>query len=68
MYDEDGHLVNTIVSSDVKELGGQHLATKMEMIPADKSGQKTIMTIENILYDQDISDRFFTQQNMKRVK
>ncbi len=68
MYDEDGYLVNTLNSTDIKEMDGKLLATKMEMSPEDKPGNKTIMAIDDIKFDKPIEDSFFTTQNMKRVK
>lgn len=67
-YDEDGFLVNTMISSDIKNLGGKMLPSKMEMIPADKKGNKTIMTQKWIVFDEDIDDGFFSPQNMKKIK
>ena len=67
-YDEDQYLVTTMNSSDIKEMGGRLLATKMEMIPADNPGQKTIMEYKSLEFDIDIEESFFSVQNMKRVK
>ena len=68
MFDEDEFLINIINSSEIKKMDGQTLATKMELIPVEKEGQKTIMTIKKIQFDQPIKDRFFSTQNMKKVK
>jgi len=68
MYDEDGYLVNVMNSMDIKEMGGKKLAAKMEMIPVDKPGNKTIMEITAIEFDKPIDDSFFSTSNMKTVK
>lgn len=68
MYDEDGYLVNTMNSMDIKEMGGKTLAAKMEMIPEEEPGHKTIMEITSIEFDRPIDDEFFTTSNMKRIK
>ena len=68
MYDEDGELVNTLVASDIKTLGGRLLPAKMEMFPAGKKDQKTVMTYQSLHFDGPISDNFFTTQNMKKVQ
>lgn len=68
MYDEDGYLVNTMKSSKIKMIGGRLLPSQLEMIPADKKGQKTLLTYASMSFDQPISDSFFSTQNMKRVK
>ncbi len=67
-YDEEDVLVNTMISSDVKDLGGKILPAKMEMIPADKKGNKTVMTNKWIKFDEPIEDSFFSSDNMKKVK
>lgn len=65
MYDEDGNLVNTLNETDVKMMGGRLLPTTLEMIPHDKPGHKTIITYQKEIFDQPISDDFFSTQNMK---
>lgn len=66
-YDEDGYLVNTMIASNIKEMGGRILPAKLELIPADKKGHKTVMTYQKMEFDEPIPDDFFTTQNMKRV-
>lgn len=67
MYDEDGYLVNTMRGSKIKNLGGRVLPSYMEMIPADKPNQKTVLEYKHLVFDKPISDGFFSVQNMKRV-
>jgi len=68
MYDEDGKLVNTLNQYDIKMMGGRLLPTTMEMIPSDKPGHKTIISYQSEIFDQPISDDFFSTQNMKNPK
>lgn len=67
-YDEDDILVRVMTGSDVKELGGRRLATTMEMVPVEEEGNKTMIIYEDIAFDIDVSERFFSIQNMKRVE
>lgn len=67
-YDEDGYLVNTMLGKEVKELGGKLLPSKLEVIPADKEGHKTVIEYLHLSFDQDIEEGFFSVQNMKRVR
>jgi len=67
-YDEDDELVNIMNSYNVKEMGGRLLPSKLEMIPVDKKGQKTIMEYKSIKFDVPIEESFFTVQNMKRLR
>lgn len=67
-YDEDGFLVNVMNSSDIKEMGGRKVTSKIEMIPKDKNGYSTIIYYNNIQFDKEIQDSFFTTRNMKLIK
>jgi outer membrane lipoprotein-sorting protein len=68
MYDEDGKLVNTMINSDVKMMGGRLLPAQVEMIPSDKPGHRTVITYQSEEFDKPISDDFFSTQNMKNPK
>ncbi|TOF09738.1 outer membrane lipoprotein-sorting protein [Vibrio parahaemolyticus] len=67
-YDEFDERVNVLTTYDVKELGGRKIATRMEMKPVDKPGNKTIFTTHQALFDFDINDDFFSQQQMKSLR
>lgn len=66
-YDEENTLVNTMLASDIKMLGGKLLPSRMEMMPADKKGNKTILIYSSLVFDKEISEEFFSTQNMQRV-
>ncbi len=67
-YDENMALVNTQTASQISQFNDRKIPTHMEMIPADKEGNKTILDMKNMIFNKDIPDSFFSQQNMKRVK
>lgn len=67
-YDEDEYLINTEILTDVKMMDGRLIPTHLEMIPEEKEGQKTIMNFDNIEFDIDIDESFFSQQNVKRIR
>lgn len=67
-FDEDDKLVDILQCSDVKEMGGRIMPCKMEMIPAEKKGQETIITYNSATFNQPISEDFFTTENMKKLK
>lgn len=67
-YDEDNEMVRVMTGSEVEQLGGRLLPTKMEMIPVEEEGNRTIITYQDIEFDIDISEQFFSIQNMKRVQ
>ncbi len=67
-YDEDGYLQNTEYAYDIKSFGDRELPSRIEMVPADKEEQKTIITIEEAVYNEPIKDSFFSKQNMTKVR
>lgn len=67
-YDEDDFLINTMVLSDIKEIGGRIIPTHLEMIPAENPDQKTEIIYKDMEFDIDLKPSFFSLQNMKRVR
>ena len=67
-YDEDNYLVNVLQVLEVEPMGGKPFPTKIEMVPVDEEGHKTVMEYNNIIFDKNIPDNFFSVQNMKRVR
>lgn len=67
-YDEDEYLVNTMLGKDVKNFDGKLLPARLEVIPAEEEGNKTIIEYLSLAFDEKISDSFFSVQNLKRVR
>ena len=67
-FDETLELVNTMIGSNIQNVGDRSIPKKMEMTPADKPGNKTIFEYSEIKFNESISSSFFSKQNMKRVK
>lgn len=67
-YDEDGELVNIMYGSEVKVLGGRKITSRIEMVPAEKEGHSTLIRYEDIRFNQEIPDEFFTPRNMTRLQ
>lgn len=67
-FDEDDYMVRYMTGSDVKEMNGRIIPTRMEMIPVDEEGHKTVIIYNDIEFNIDISERFFSIQNMKRIQ
>jgi len=67
-FDEDLELVNTLVASNVKEMGSEIIPTNMVFYPEDKPQQKTIMEYTTIKFNVKIPDYYFTTQFMTKVK
>ncbi len=68
LFDEEGYLINRVLFSEIELLDGRLLPSKMEYIPIDKKGQKTVIKYQKVDYDIEINDSFFSMQNMKRVR
>ena len=68
LYDEDGYLVRTESGSEIKIMDGRAIPTILELVPAEETGNKTIVEIKDIKFNVPIEDNFFSQQNMKRVR
>ena len=66
-YDEDDYLIKTETASDIKTMDGRVIPTHFEIIPADEEGNRTILTIETMEFNINISNGFFSQQNMKQI-
>jgi outer membrane lipoprotein-sorting protein len=67
-YDEDGFLVNTMELSEIRNMDGRNIPTRLEMMPAEEPENKTIIEYLTMDFDIDITDSFFSVQNMKRVR
>ncbi len=66
-YDEDNDLIRTELASEVKQFSDRKLPSKLEILPADKTNQKTVVIIISSKFNVKLDDGFFSQQNMKRV-
>ncbi len=67
-YDQSDELANHIEFTDLREFDNRMIASKLILIPADKPDQRTIMTYDELQFDIDIDESFFTQQNMRRIR
>jgi outer membrane lipoprotein-sorting protein len=67
-YDEDDFLVKIYSGSDIKEMGGRTLPAHWEMVPVDRPGEKTTFDYQKIEFNLKVEEKFFSEQNMKRVR
>ncbi len=67
-YDEDDELVKSDFGYDFKQMDGRLIPTRIEIVPADESGKKTVLYIKEIKFDVDLPESFFSQQKMKRIR
>lgn len=64
LYDSDG-LVKKMEMSDVKKING-YLTAGMIKMTTVKSGHQTIIRLQEAKFDQGLSDKLFTERNLKR--
>jgi outer membrane lipoprotein-sorting protein len=67
-FDERDELVNTIHFREIREMGGRLIPTVLEMIPADEDNRKTILRTGKADFDIDISERFFSIENLTEIR
>lgn len=67
-YDEDSNLINVMNAFNIKRLGDRDVPSRLEIVPVNKKGDKTILEITSMIFNKPISESFFSQQNMKSVK
>ncbi len=67
-YDQNDELANTLTFSDIRQVGDRAIPMRMVLTPADRPDQRTVLVYNDLEFDIDISESFFTQQNMRRVR
>ncbi|MCD6596819.1 MAG: outer membrane lipoprotein-sorting protein, partial [Bacteroidales bacterium] len=54
--------------SKIKDLGDRVIPTYFEIIPVEKEGHKTTMEFNEMKFNVDLKESFFSIQNMKRIR
>jgi len=67
-YDEDAFLVNKLVAFNPKKFGDRKLPSKIEYIPVEKEGQKTVIEYNKWQFNIPVKDVYFTSNYMKRLR
>ncbi len=67
-YDQNNELANTLTLDNIREMGGRTIPIRLTLIPADRPEQKTILEYKEMQFNVELSENFFTQQNMRRVR
>lgn len=67
-YDELGDLISTLTKDEIKEIGGKTIATALTMTPDNKEGYRTVVTILNGDFNAEITDFFFSKENMGQLR
>ena len=67
-FGEDDDLVKSDFGYDFKIMDGRLIPTRIEIVPADEEGKKTVLYLTEIQFDIDLPESYFSQQNMKRIR
>lgn len=67
-YDEGMTLINLMNAYNIKKMGDREIPTLVEIEPVAKKGNKTVLETKSMIFNQPISEDFFSQQNMKTTK
>tara|TARA_B100000575_G_scaffold134787_1_gene107401 strand:- start:3777 stop:4517 length:741 start_codon:yes stop_codon:yes gene_type:complete len=67
-YDEDEELVSLMNGNDVQVFDGTKLPSKIEFIPLEDEGHKTVITYDVWEFNKDIPSSYFTTQYVSRLK
>lgn len=67
-YDEDGAVARTMTFSDFRTMGGRLVPAVMTVEPADKPGEYTRVVYEDLEFDVDLSEDFFSLRNLRATR
>jgi hypothetical protein len=67
-YDEDEELVNLMNGYNFKMFGNKKLPSKIEFIPLEDEGNKTVIEYNSWEFDKEIPSNYFTTQYVSRLK
>ncbi len=64
-FDEDLDLSRTITYENVREVGGRDMPTTMKVTPADEPGESTTVSYDELNFDVQLEDSFFSLRRLK---
>jgi outer membrane lipoprotein-sorting protein len=66
-FNERGELVRTMIFDDIKPMGDRVIPARYELIEEKKEGRRTILQLDDVVFDQPVSGSVFTQRNLRRA-
>jgi outer membrane lipoprotein-sorting protein len=63
--DEDGEVARTMTFSDYTVMGGRLVPAVMSIVPTDKPGESTTVIYEDVEFDIELTDDFFSLRNLR---
>lgn len=67
-YDEDGKLINLETQTNIRHFTDRDLPAKLTITPVNEKGKKTVLEFNQITFNVDLTEDFFSQQNMKSLR
>jgi len=67
-YDEDGELVRTLRFSKYAVMNGRLVPTRMEIRPVDSPDEYTRVTYDELKFNVDLDDGFFSLRNLRGLR
>jgi outer membrane lipoprotein-sorting protein len=65
-YDDRGKLIRTLAFSEIKQFGDARVPSRLEMIPLNKEGHKTVIIYDDLEFNAtDVDPSVFTLRNLK---
>ncbi len=67
-YSERGELVRTMLFGDIKRFGDRVIPARYELVEEKKEGRRTILQLDDAVFDKTIPGSVFTQRNLRRSR
>jgi outer membrane lipoprotein-sorting protein len=64
-YDDRGEVSRTMTFSDFRVMGGRMVPTRIDILPADKPGERTTIFYRDIEFDIDLDESFFSLRQLR---
>jgi outer membrane lipoprotein-sorting protein len=67
-FNQRGELIRSLIFTDIKKMGDRTIPTRFELFEKKKPGRKTVLELEEVVFDKPIPKSIFTKQNLRRAK
>jgi outer membrane lipoprotein-sorting protein len=64
-YDDRGELARTLTFEEFKVMGGRLVPARMDVVPADKPGERTTILYSELEFDVDLDESFFSLRRLQ---
>ncbi len=65
-YDRKGRLSRIMTFSEVREFDGRKIPTRMELVPVDKEGRKTVMVYDSMKFNVEVPESTFSLTKLEQ--